>query len=442
MLPSPHACPGHQHVKPDTRSSTVSPFNRRAQHDAKRTAILSVAAKLFNSRGARATTLQDVARELGLTKTSLYYYVKTKEELVFLCYEAALQRYNALMDTLDTDVSSPLERARLFFHNAFERWLLAQEGAQSHQAALLELASLKSDHRQKIAGEYIRMFKRLRGYLKDAIAEGEVRECETISTTRAMIGAHDWVFHWLHQVHREDVLKTAEEAWDILLNGFYPGPGYYRPEPITPTTVSSLPAHGFDRDERNRQKQEAFYKAGTWFFNRKGFSGASLDEIAEHLDVSKGAFYYHIKNKEDLLYACYERSIAITDRIHKRAARGDGSGLEKLDETARRIFHAQNSDEGPLIRFSSITALPPPRRRAILAATEETNISFEKFLQAGVADGSARTVNAMVARNLMAGATNAAMDITLWRRVDDMDLAAIDYFDVFYNGLLPRKEAP
>jgi hypothetical protein len=31
------------------------------------------------------------------------------------------------------------------------------------------------------------------------------------------------------------------------------------------------------------------------------------------------------------------------------------------------------------------------------------------------------------------------MDISLWRRVEDIDQAAIDYFDVFYNGLVPRS---
>ena len=44
-----------------------SPFNRTAQHDAKRAAILSQAAKLFNYKGSRATTLRDIAESLGTT---------------------------------------------------------------------------------------------------------------------------------------------------------------------------------------------------------------------------------------------------------------------------------------------------------------------------------------------------------------------------------------
>lgn len=426
-------------MKQDHENTAPSPFNRRAQHNAKRTAILSEAARLFNSKGSRATTLQDVANSLGLTKTSLYYYVKTKEELIYLCYEAALQHHHAVMDAVEAAVSSPLERAERVFRAPFDRWLSAREGNEVHQAALLEIASLAPKRREHIEAEYVRMFKRLRGYLKDAITAGEIRDCETISTTRAIIGATDWAFHWLHQVAPDEVNDAGKDAWEIFLYGLSPGPGYYQPKPLELSQANERPSKGFDRDEQNRQKQEAFYKKGTHFFNRKGFNGASLDEIAESLNVSKGAFYYHIKNKEDLLYACYERSIAITERMQNRAARSDGTGIEKLDETARRIFHAQNSDEGPLIRYSTITALPVDRRRAILAATDASNAIFENFITRGNEDGTLRPVNAMLARNLMAGAINASMDIKLWRTVNDIDQAAIDYFDVFFNGLLTRE---
>lgn len=419
----------------------TSPFNRKAQHDAKRIAILSEAARLFNGKGSRATTLQDVARGLGLTKTSLYYYVRTKEELIFKCYKLALQRQHAILDDIDGADLPALERARAFFLGQFMGWLNAQEGKDIHLAALLEIASLQPDHREQIEGTYISMFKRLRGYLREAVADGAIRDCETTSTTRSIIGATDWLFYWLHQVDRKQVPTIADDAWDILLRGLHSGDTAYVPTSLDLSSDEERPTQGFDREEQHRQKQEAFYKTGTWFFNKKGFNGASLDEIAEHLHVSKGAFYYHIKNKEDLLYACYERSIAMTRRIHSFASKGDGTGLQKIDETARRVFHAQNSDLGPLIRYNTITALPTPRRLEILEQTEDVNSQFETFIEEGKRDGSIRDVDPFLARSLMTGVLNASMDMELWRRIDDLDQAAIEYFDTFLNGLLPRPGA-
>jgi AcrR family transcriptional regulator len=236
------------------------------------------------------------------------------------------------------------------------------------------------------------------------------------------------------------VKDAASEASDIIAHGLYAGSGEYSPAHLEYQNDSEASLQGFNREEQNRLKQEAFCKTGTWFFNKQGFNGTSLDEIAEQLNVSKGAFYYHIKNKEDLLFNCYSRSLDITEEIYEQASRSEGSGLEKIEESCRRVFHVQNSDRGPLIRYNTITALPMDRRKKILKRTDVANERFGEFLNAGVKDGSVRPVSNFVARQMIAGATNAAMDIKLWRRVDDLDSAAIDYFDVFFNGLLPRAK--
>ncbi len=417
------------------------PFNRQAQHDAKRIAILSQAARLFNGKGSRATTLQDIAASLGLTKTSLYYYVKTKEELIYQCYMAALDRQHETLDAIEREHNQPFDRLAAFLIQQFHNWSAAANGRDSHQAALLEIASLKSPHRQTVEDRYIALFKRLRGYLHQGMSEGSLRQCDATSTTRAILGSIDWVFHWLHDVPEDQVDAIAQQAIEIIGHGLYAGSHDYAHSYGIAPIDADLPVPGFNRDEQNRLKQEAFYKAGTWFFNRKGFNGASLDEIADYLNVSKGAFYYHIRNKEDLLYQCYNYSLDILAHVYDRAEAGDGSGMQKIEQTSRQIFYIQNSNLGPLIRYNTITALPKERRKRILARTDAINDRFVEFIHQGMKDGSIRRINPMVARNLLAGAVNASMEITLWRRVDDIDRAALDYFDVFYNGILNRTDS-
>jgi AcrR family transcriptional regulator len=425
--------------KPSAPGMPPSPFNRTVQHDAKRLAILSQAARLFNYKGSRATTLKDIAENLGLTKTSLYYYVKTKEELIYQCYMAALDYHHGILDTVEERHSAPADRLRACFLLQFDNWLAAFEGRGPHIAALLEIASLRGSHRQDVEAQYISMFKRLRQYLRDGMADGSFRTLEPTATTRALLGSIDWAFSWLHKIPPEQVGATAEKAVDILAHGLYGGKGEYVPTSVDIGDSVDRQMEGFNREQQNRLKQDAFYKTGTWLFNRKGFDGTSLDEIAEHLHVSKGAFYYHIRNKEDLLFNCYSRSIDIVENIHRQAALAHNSGLEKFEQTCRRIFYFQNSSEGPLIRYSSITALPMARRREILKRSDAANECFGNFLREGMEDGSVRRIDPFVAQNLIAGAVNASMELNLWRKVDDIDAAAIDYFDIFFNGLLPRK---
>ena len=81
------------------------------------------------------------------------------------------------------------------------------------------------------------------------------------------------------------------------------------------------------------------------------------------------------------------------------------------------------------------------RRREILKQTDALNTHFGQLLEQGIEDGSVRPINIFIARQLIAGAINAAMDIGKWRAVDDPESAAIDYFNVLFNGLLPRADA-
>src|SRR5690606_2591801 len=55
------------------------------QRELKRRAILRVASRLFNEKGFHGTSLDEIADVLGVTKTALYYYVRSKDALLYEC---------------------------------------------------------------------------------------------------------------------------------------------------------------------------------------------------------------------------------------------------------------------------------------------------------------------------------------------------------------------
>ena len=85
--------------KTSTRRSAdtgeVSPWvpssKRAQQREAKRNAVLSTAAQLFNEKGFHATSLDDIAARLHVTKPTLYYYVKNKDEILIACVRRGLE---------------------------------------------------------------------------------------------------------------------------------------------------------------------------------------------------------------------------------------------------------------------------------------------------------------------------------------------------------------
>lgn len=87
----------------DVISPWGSPRQRAAQRRNKRDALLATAAKLFKAQGFASTSLDQMAVQLGITKPTLYYYVRSKSELVQACalqgWAHALQAVQAAVTT-------------------------------------------------------------------------------------------------------------------------------------------------------------------------------------------------------------------------------------------------------------------------------------------------------------------------------------------------------
>src|SRR5882724_3270780 len=63
---------------------------RELERGAKKEAVLLAAARLFTRSGFQRTSLDDIARSLGVTKPTLYYYIENKEQILFECVERGL----------------------------------------------------------------------------------------------------------------------------------------------------------------------------------------------------------------------------------------------------------------------------------------------------------------------------------------------------------------
>ena len=86
---------------------------RGEQHRLKREAILRIASRLINRKGYAGMSLADIADELHIRNSSLYYYFKSKEELVFACFERAHSlRARSLSGRSRSRVAQPRQRGR------------------------------------------------------------------------------------------------------------------------------------------------------------------------------------------------------------------------------------------------------------------------------------------------------------------------------------------
>jgi AcrR family transcriptional regulator len=71
---------------------------RAAQAERTRRQILETAQRLFTELGYDATSLQKIADETGLTKAAVYYYFRTKSDILRAATQPGIQRLNVLLD--------------------------------------------------------------------------------------------------------------------------------------------------------------------------------------------------------------------------------------------------------------------------------------------------------------------------------------------------------
>lgn len=87
----------------------ASAFDRDAVLEAKREALLRVASRSFNRKGIDATSLEEIAAQLGTTKRTLHHHIGSKQDVVSACYERAFRIFLFIKDRMLEYPGSRLE---------------------------------------------------------------------------------------------------------------------------------------------------------------------------------------------------------------------------------------------------------------------------------------------------------------------------------------------
>lgn len=182
---------------------------------AKRLAVLKTGARMFNQRGYDRTKLDDIAAELSVSKRTLYYYVKNKDDILFQCNKLAYESLEPALAVCADRMVAPLERIRTLMR-AYAHLLSNDFGAclvLTHENLLAResAAELRENRR--------RLDRTLRGLVEAGIADGTIAPCEPKFATAALYGAFNWLPYW-----RAGAKSPSYEAiGDAFLDVFFGG---------------------------------------------------------------------------------------------------------------------------------------------------------------------------------------------------------------------------
>ncbi|MEO8559967.1 MAG: TetR/AcrR family transcriptional regulator [Rhodospirillales bacterium] len=184
----------------------------------KRDAVIRQAARAFGEHGFHGTSLDEIAKALSVTKAALYYYVRSKQEILFECHTIALDLGDAALQEAMRTGRTGLERLSIFVKIYIEMLT----GELGSCALLTDLSSLTADHRRKIIGRRDHFDIRLRAIIEQGIADESIAGRDTKLTGFLIMGAVNWVPRWFSGDGPRSGTEVAEEFVQMLAMGLAP----------------------------------------------------------------------------------------------------------------------------------------------------------------------------------------------------------------------------
>jgi AcrR family transcriptional regulator len=177
---------------PKEMVTDVTASTRRGRPGYDQESLLRVAVKVFNERGYDGTSMEDLSRKLGITKSAIYHHVASKEELLQLALGRALDGLFAVASEAEASDGRSIEKLERLVRGSvavlvdqlpFVTLLLRVRGNTKVERAALA--------RRK---EFDHLVTDL---VKQAAAEGDVRpDVDPAVTARLLFGLVNSLVEW------------------------------------------------------------------------------------------------------------------------------------------------------------------------------------------------------------------------------------------------------
>jgi TetR/AcrR family transcriptional regulator, cholesterol catabolism regulator len=179
--------------------------------------VLEAAARVFHEKGYESTSIQDIADEVGILKGSLYYYIRSKEDLLDEILQGVHRDALANIERLDGLESGALDQIHAFVtaHLTFNGENLTRMGVFFH-----DFRSLTDDRRAAIISARDVYDEKLRSLIRQG--QGELTICADIDpkvAATAIMGMLNWIYQWYNPQGPHSIAELADRFSDFVVAG-------------------------------------------------------------------------------------------------------------------------------------------------------------------------------------------------------------------------------
>ncbi len=185
------------------KKSAIAPENDRTID------IYTKAAEIFHAQGFDATSMSNIAAAVDLTKAGLYYYIESKEDLLYAIMNYAMERLETMVVEPSRAIADPEERLRSIIARHAR---LLTEGTKAITILTDEIEGLKPKHRKQILDRKRVYMEFVRETLESLRVVGKLRDVNATAATFCLFGALLWLPRW----YRDDGPLTHDQIVDEI----------------------------------------------------------------------------------------------------------------------------------------------------------------------------------------------------------------------------------
>lgn len=204
-------------MPPTTIDIHIPPASTDADGQSKTAdAIFLAAARLFHEKGYAATSMSDLAKAMKMTKAGLYYYIKSKEDLLYQILDRNTRTVAATIVGPASKIEDPEERLRFIISAHCERLLLAE---RSIVLAFEEAKCLSPKRRREIETRHAEHLSLVKRTLEELRAQGKLRAVSGTVATFSVFAMILAIPHWYPTRSTVPVRDAVNEIMSVLLRG-------------------------------------------------------------------------------------------------------------------------------------------------------------------------------------------------------------------------------
>lgn len=182
--------------------------------------IITAAVRLFSDKGFRAVTIDDIASSLGFTKSVIYYYFKSKNQIL---WEIFTRIYDSYFNTIQSTVEKNLPPEEALAEVITRHALSVMERKDWTAIYFRDESELDDRQRRQVAKKKRQYDAMIEEIYEAGVEKGVFRDIPAHIAVSGILGMCNWLHVWYDEKGSMTAAKIAEHYSTLLSQGYSAG---------------------------------------------------------------------------------------------------------------------------------------------------------------------------------------------------------------------------